>query len=333
MNFEEKRLEALARFNISPLPEPEFDLLTKVAAELCNAPYAFISIVDRDKVWTKSAFGSENLITKRDEDLCNYSIQEETGLMIDDLRVHTISKNLPIAAAGSRFRCYLGANLKTSDGFSIGGLCILDDHPREMSVTHLQILAQLAKQVMALFELKIKTEELAKAYQTMEKLATFDSLTGLYGRRAFIDLLERNKAEMNDESELYLVFVDLDFFKRINDDHGHDAGDAVLRTIGEVLIKAVLNRGYAGRFGGEEFCLVIFDSNKKEMEVFTERLRNEIANQNVPIANSTLKVTASLGVAWTTGRNPQTCVQLIKKADIAVYKAKETGRNCVVFMD
>ncbi|TGL59083.1 sensor domain-containing diguanylate cyclase [Leptospira ognonensis] len=331
MTHEEDRLKVLTKYQISKLPESEFDLLTRVAAELCHTPYAFISIVDKDTVWTKSAYGTENTETSRAEDLCNFAIQDGINLTIENLRTHPISRNLPIAKENSPYQCYLGANLITSEGYRLGSLCILDDHPRILTDVHLQLLNQLAKQVMALFELKIKSEELAAAYLKMERLANYDELTGLLGRRAFLELLEKQIVRPMKAETLYFVFLDLDYFKSINDTYGHDAGDEVLRQIGEKISFSVQNKGYACRFGGEEFCLLIFDSNDDSFQEFMESLRLQIAEMNIQLATRSINVTASFGVSKMQSQDSMNIDLLIKIADQAVYEAKKLGRNQVVY--
>lgn len=327
--YEKGRLAALDRLHISKQPEDEFDLLTKVAAELCGAPYAFITIVDKDSAWTKSAYGYKNQVTKRDEDICHLTIQEELGLSISDLTKYEPTKNLPILQDPSPFRCYLGANLITTEGYRIGSLCILDSVPRDLPQTTLTLLSRLAKQVMALFELKHKTDSLALAYQKMEHLATYDALTGVYVRRFFLEQFWNLKLSLNVGEHLLLAFIDIDHFKKINDSFGHDVGDLVLSTFGRYLLESQSERNLVGRFGGEEFCLVSKGNDVADLKEKLQKFHSGIPKVTIP--NQSISITASIGALLCSSEDHLNCDEMIKIADTAVYSAKNNGRNQIVF--
>ncbi|PTM98887.1 PleD family two-component system response regulator [Mycoplana dimorpha] len=169
----------------------------------------------------------------------------------------------------------------------------------------------------------------ASVTQSME-LAVTDGLTGLHNRR-YLDghlklLIDRSNARGR---EMSVCITDIDRFKQINDTHGHDAGDAVLREFANRLRTAVRGADLACRYGGEEFVLVMPDTSAQTAATVAERLRMTIEQEPFQVGpGATLRVTASLGIAsLLPGDGPEA---LMKRADAALYEAKRTGRNRVV---
>ncbi len=174
--------------------------------------------------------------------------------------------------------------------------------------------------------LRHKNKELEKALATIEHLASHDELTGIANRRCFLDAVRREQARVGREAQPFcLALFDLDFFKAINDLHGHSAGDRVLRTFAECVQKEVRQSDYFGRYGGEEFALLIVDADIASASSILERIRTSIEEQVFPHVDR--KVTASIGVAQY--QPGETISSLINRADQALYAAKKGGRNCV----
>jgi two-component system, cell cycle response regulator len=168
-------------------------------------------------------------------------------------------------------------------------------------------------------------EELVEAREALKFEASHDALLRIWNRRAILDLLstELNRTKRLQTS-LCIFFVDLDFFKRVNDSHGHLVGDVVLRSAAEKMSSSVREYDHVGRYGGEEFLVVLPNCTVKEARDVAERVRQRIGDR--PIVNE-VKVTVSIGVSqWCSG---QTVRNLLHQADVALYKAKHRGRNCV----
>jgi diguanylate cyclase (GGDEF)-like protein len=157
-------------------------------------------------------------------------------------------------------------------------------------------------------------------------LAMHDALTGLFNRRAFDELVVRELATCERYGDtLSLVTIDLDFFKKVNDNHGHDIGDTVLQELADILRKVSRPSDLPCRWGGEEFSWLLPKTDAGGARQAAERLRVEIESHG--FATSEVQ-TASLGVAeLTPGEDAET---LCRRADTALYQAKETGRNKVV---
>ncbi len=157
--------------------------------------------------------------------------------------------------------------------------------------------------------------------------ALTDGLTGLFTRRH----LEERLAHCVDEAERYgtplsLIMVDIDHFKKVNDTHGHPAGDAVLRRVGAILKESIRGTDSAYRFGGEEMSVLLPGSDIDKAQKAAERIRKRIEKETFRVPSGTLAVTASLGVA-TCGSGFDTPESIVQSADTALYAAKHGGRN------
>jgi len=171
-------------------------------------------------------------------------------------------------------------------------------------------------------------DELKRTKQTNKK----DHLTGTLTRRAFEDELIKFDERFSRLGQDYaVVFFDIDHFKRINDNYGHDAGDVILKTFASLLIKLTRDIDIVGRYGGEEFISLVNYNNIDELFIYINRIKN-IVNKNKFIYNEhKIQITFSAGVELRSNSNdPQSA---ILKADELLYKAKHTGRNRIILWD
>jgi two-component system, cell cycle response regulator len=160
-------------------------------------------------------------------------------------------------------------------------------------------------------------------------LAATDSLTGLMNRRAFMQAMDRERSRaVRHTLPLSLLMLDVDHFKRVNDTHGHDAGDAVLRGIAVVLMKIARKSDFVSRWGGEEFVVALAQTAEGGGRVAAERVRRAVAETPFTLPNGeTIHATASVGLASATAQI--NLDELIARADRALYTAKARGRNRV----
>ena len=162
--------------------------------------------------------------------------------------------------------------------------------------------------------------------RALRRLATQDSLTGATNRRGFMDRLLRAQSEAEAQAEpLSLVMVDLDHFKRINDEHGHGVGDAVLREVAHRMRRQIRRADLLGRLGGEEFAILLPDTDLVGARTQAEHLLSALRGQPFPTVG---RVTASLGVAQWNGREAASA--WLHRADLALYEAKHLGRDRLV---
>jgi diguanylate cyclase (GGDEF)-like protein len=179
--------------------------------------------------------------------------------------------------------------------------------------------------------LKVKRlqDELVLKNASLARLSSLDALTGLRARRFVDEMLNIEFLRARRyRTDLALVMLDVDHFKRINDEHGHVAGDAVLRGLSEMLLCVTRRTDVAGRFGGEEFLVIMPQCRAANAKVFAERLRESVEKARFPVEGSELRVTLSAGVAQYDRRfgSPE---DLLCCADRALYDAKAAGRNRV----
>ncbi len=165
-------------------------------------------------------------------------------------------------------------------------------------------------------------------HQAMVELASVDMLTQLPNRRIWRDGLERAMAQAGNDMPLSLVFIDLDHFKRINDELGHLAGDEVLRGVAQVIRDSVAPDWLAGRLGGEEFAVVMPAVGLERALAYAEALRRAIENHHIVLTGGARAVTTSVGVVqWHPGF--ATSAELMRAADAQLFRAKSEGRNRV----
>lgn len=164
------------------------------------------------------------------------------------------------------------------------------------------------------------------------RLATTDPLTGLFNRRAFLDLAERELARARRLQSPYVVLMmDIDLFKRVNDEYGHQAGDRVLVGFAAVVRRCFRIEDLAGRYGGEEFCAVLPGVDIEQAVMIAERLRAAVAH--CTLGDLPRTTTISIGIAACNGKARVSLDAAIGRADEALYRAKHDGRDRVVAMD
>ncbi|NBT59238.1 GGDEF domain-containing protein [bacterium] len=164
--------------------------------------------------------------------------------------------------------------------------------------------------------------------QNLFKAANTDSLTQLYNKRYFMESLEKEFSfTRRSLLPLSLIMLDIDFFKQINDNHGHVAGDKILKLLGSILASQTRLENIACRFGGEEFAIVLRGATTTQAKQVAERIRATVQNQKVSNKNKDISFTISMGVATFTGTNFNSPEEFLSRADELLYQAKQNGRN------
>ncbi|WP_291328321.1 diguanylate cyclase [Desulfovibrio sp. UCD-KL4C] len=171
--------------------------------------------------------------------------------------------------------------------------------------------------------------ERKEAEDSLRKLATTDPLTGLSNRRFFMEKAEEEveKAKRYNRS-LSLLMLDIDFFKKVNDTYGHDAGDDVLKSLSVAVLEVLRNVDVFGRIGGEEFSILMPDTDIDGAVLAAERIRHKVEKANMQTRSGILTITVSIGAA-TINKRITTLELLLKAADLGLYAAKDAGRNQV----
>jgi diguanylate cyclase (GGDEF)-like protein len=170
-------------------------------------------------------------------------------------------------------------------------------------------------------------ELLLDAQRRLREQATHDGLTGLWNRGAILEILDRELARSaRDGRPVCIMLADLDHFKSVNDSHGHLAGDEVLRHAARRMSEVLRPYDAVGRYGGEEFLVVLPGCEARAATTLAKRLRQHVSGHVVPVGEERLKVTVSLGIVVCAGQGVQSS-DMLRAADDALYRAKAAGRN------
>jgi diguanylate cyclase (GGDEF)-like protein len=174
----------------------------------------------------------------------------------------------------------------------------------------------------------------AVRYQTAMRLALLDPLT-LLGNRAALDTALHRELQMAERHhhELSLLMIDVDFFKKINDEYGHHRGDLVLCEIAKGIQSACRGSDITFRYGGEEFVVVLGKTDAEGAKIIAERIRQQIAETHIKHNGKTIGATVSIGIATRYSNEKEHINDLFERADKALYLAKNAGRNCVISSD
>jgi diguanylate cyclase (GGDEF)-like protein len=202
-----------------------------------------------------------------------------------------------------------------------------DQHRRAFHEVAAQL--SLAIEKSRLYEgLLAANRELETLRDRLEYRAAHDALTTIWNRGAIVDLLSREVARSRREGRpLAVALADIDHFKKVNDTHGHAVGDTVLCAVAERLAAGLRAAEVVGRYGGEEFMVVLYPCSQRDAAVVMERLRLQVASRPIPTPVGAIPTTISIGVVVTDGGLEPG--QIVEAADQALYRAKRLGRNRV----
>ncbi len=191
------------------------------------------------------------------------------------------------------------------------------------------LTVNLLATVFIAFGLIVMTQDNLR--RDLERLASYDALTGVLTRRVILDLLDKSIAKVSRTGRpLALMMIDLDHFKRVNDNYGHRVGDRVLSKIIDAVESALRKDTYIGRYGGEEFLIVMPDTSYEQLLEVSERIRQIAAKTIIHHQRSTIQCTISIGAVIIDASNVDSLSDPVTLADNALYQAKQQGRNQVV---
>ncbi len=207
----------------------------------------------------------------------------------------------------------------------LGGIVLIDNSgENQFSVSDMNLLTLFAQQAAIAIDN-------ARLFEQVQQLATIDELTGIYNRRK---LFELGRAEFNRSKRYNIPFsvllIDIDNFKHVNDQYGHATGDIVLKKVTEVCGHSIRDVDILGRYGGEEFVVLLPYTTLDQACIIAKRLRKMIEETEIEVQGNLIRVTVSIGVVQK-GAKTQNIESLLDRADTAMYKAKDSGRNNYYF--
>lgn len=307
------RIAALRRYNVlDTVREQPFDKITELVCTVLDVPISTVSLIDSDRQWFKSASGVDAIQTPRSGTFCAHTIMRDDALVVPDALCDPRFQSSPFVTGQPHLRSYLGVPLQTSDGYNLGALCAIDTVAREFDAAQIAILTRFAALVVDELELRLIAER--------------DYLTGALTRRGFVEQVRKEIARFGRHGRgSVLALFDVDHFKSVNDRFGHPAGDRVLTSIASVCQTMVRADDAFGRLGGEEFALLIADTDMAGAMIAAEKFRRAIAGIVVGEPGQ-IRVTASFGLAALTG-GVASADAWIAQADEALYASKRDGRN------
>ncbi|MEI7990546.1 MAG: GGDEF domain-containing protein, partial [Chloroflexota bacterium] len=173
----------------------------------------------------------------------------------------------------------------------------------------------------------------ARLFTRMEELATTDPLTGLYNRRHFFVMAENElERALRYEKPLIVMMLDFDHFKSVNDTYGHRVGDQTLQAVAKLCTHELRKMDIIGRYGGDEFAIILPETEKEEGFEVADRLRRSVAETPILCHRGSIHITISIGLANLTKESPSIEL-LLDLADQALYNAKQAGRNHITALE
>ena len=311
-----------------PATLADFDMLARVACILTGAPHAFVSFADAKDIWPATAGAARGTRRPLERAYCSTLLAGDADNFVSrnvllDRRTRAVTRQ----SGDPHVVAYVGALLRANDGRRLGTLCVTDSVERDFDSIHIELLNGLARQVMNLVSLRATKRELTYALVTMTELAQTDALTGLLNRRTWHEEAEALRRHvLRQGGSLAVVILDLDHFKRINDGHGHAAGDAVLAEVGRLLTSELRATDRIGRIGGEEFAIAMPFTTLEAAASRIEQLRRSIGQRPIANGDAPISVTVSGGIAALQELDAS-IDGAMRRADEALYRAKAAGRD------
>ena len=316
----------------TPLEE-RFERITRLARRALSVPIAAITIVKDDRQWFKSVAGWEITELPMAKSLCSEVVRAGKPVIVKDTLEDLDLMNNPLVLRKPKIRFYAGYPIKDADGKTIGTFCVMGMKPRTPDTNFGPTLADLGAMAQReLFSVELSNAQSALVAKLGEarRQAMFDPLTRLWNRRGGIDLLNKALDEaLKHDHTLGICLADIDNFKRVNDQYGHQVGDEVLSRIARIIVGSVRPQDLVCRYGGDEFLVIVHDVGEKDCAEVAERMCDGIRSVPVRTRGGTVRATLSIGIAVRNRGDGLTTHGLIEKADQALYSSKRAGRNRV----
>jgi diguanylate cyclase (GGDEF)-like protein len=307
-----KRLEILKSLNIlDTLPENSFDRVTRIAKSIFGVSISLVSLIDKDRQWFKSSQGISIKETSRDTSFCGHAILGDDIFNIPDASKDERFSDNPFVIGNPNIRFYAGYPIKSSKGFNIGTLCIIDTKPKILTYNEKIILEDLAS---------IINQELK-----LIELSSFDDLTNLYNRRTFISLGDKALYDASTKKEsVSVLYFDINKFKNINDSFGHEQGDFALINFSNIMRESFRDSDILCRIGGDEFVVLL----KRIDNIQTKDLLKRFEwNINIFNKNKKYDIEYSVGFINLKPKSEDKLDNLLKISDIKMYENKSLYKN------
>lgn len=264
-----------------------------------------------------------------------YSLPQPTEpRIVQDARNDAFLKQHRLVVGAPQIRFFATHPIHNQDHAVIGSINLIDFAPRTFTADDRKMFSDLAALVDREVHFRLINAsqiDLQKKNKSLRRKSLIDPMLGIWNRGAIMRILTIEAIRCDKIGvPISLIVADLDYFKKINDTYGHPAGDAVLVNVASKLRNCIRPQEALGRYGGEEFLIVLPGSSHATAMSVADRMRREVAASPVLVGNATFNLTISGGIASTDLFPSATTEELISRADVALYAAKDAGRNRVV---
>lgn len=330
---EQLRLQQLKNLNILDTPiEERFERITRMVCRSLGVPISAISLIDNDRQWFKSVQGLNVNETPRNISFCGHAIMEDTPFIISNALEDERFHDNPLVSEAPSIRFYAGIPITIADNIRIGTLCAIDSKPKVLTPEELEVLKDLCeilKNEILYMESRNQSILMSKELEEAKRAALVDPLTKLWNRDGTRRALDREFEIAKREGKwLAVCLLDVDHFKSINDTYGHKIGDRCLRDVSKIAVEALRPSDTMGRWGGEEFLIVISNCARVKLSNILERLLTRFRSHLIKDTEQPIKFTASVGAFLDNPKDVDMDIEgFIERADKALYEAKAGGRD------
>ncbi|MBS7809488.1 sensor domain-containing diguanylate cyclase [Roseococcus pinisoli] len=318
---DKKRLAALRAYDPAGMERDHgLDSLCNLVRLTLGVPMAAVTLVDDNTTHHVGMAGLELGGLPNGVTFCSRTIEQDTPMLVEDATKDARFADNPFVTANPGVRFYVGAPLVAPDGSALGAICAVDTAAHACSESEQAKLVSLASTAVEILEMRRRVRE-------VRALALSDGLTGIANRAAIELEIEKAIAVVERHGLPFgVLFFDVDHFKSVNDLRGHEAGDDLLRLIGETLAATTRREEVCGRLGGDEFVVLLMGSDPTNGRGAAERIK---AALDEAVAREGFAVSFSMGLAFFPTA-PADAEAALKAADRLLYAAKRQGKNRIV---
>jgi diguanylate cyclase (GGDEF)-like protein len=310
--------------------DQQIERIRRIGKRIFNVADCVVAIDDK----SAGLLQGGQTIASASEAFC-YSLPQPGEMrVVPDTRSDSFLSQHRLVVGAPHIRFYATHPIHNQDNVIIGSVNLIDYTPHRFSADDRKMFSDLAALVDREVHFRLINAsqiDLQKKNKSLRRKSLIDPMLGIWNRGAIMRILTIEAIRCDKiGAPISLIVADLDYFKKINDTHGHPAGDAVLVNVASKLRNCIRPQEALGRYGGEEFLIVLPGASHATALSVAERMRREVAAAPVLVNGATFNLTISAGVASTDLFPSATTEELISRADVALYAAKDAGRNRVV---
>ena len=336
-HFEQQKSEVLQRYRILNGAEVHIaSRIAQTAALAFGVPTVIAALNERYRTWYQSVHGVSAAELEILTAFCAQANLSQSAFAVPDVRSDSHFAEDPAVLGPPFVASFAGAPLRDPDGKRFGSLCLIDRVPHDFDAGQLKLLESFAEivsqDICVRSAARYAVRDLIEAEHDkcdLFDMAMTDPLTKALNRRAFFRFAEREVLRASRHSKpLTALMFDIDHFKRVNDVHGHAVGDEVLTRLVSCVTQNIRDEDLLGRLGGEEFALVLPETEPLRAAILANRLREAVSDLSFDGKHGAFNVTISIGISEP-GFADIDIMHALERADAALYKAKQNGRNRV----